>query len=61
MPMTQESTTSLKYNGGISVQPLSAREGGVAECLKVGLSNKQIARKLDIAEATVKVHVKSIL
>ncbi len=39
---------------------LSARELEVIEFVAVGLSNKQIARKLDIAEATVKAHLTSI-
>ena len=30
-------------------------------CLIEGASNKCIARKIDIAEATVKVHIKAIL
>ncbi len=41
--------------------PLSAREGAILECLEEGDPNKVIARKLDMAEATVKVHVKSVL
>jgi two-component system nitrate/nitrite response regulator NarL len=40
---------------------LSAREKSILRCLIEGDSNKIIARKLDIAEATVKVHVKAIL
>jgi len=39
---------------------LSVRELDVLSQLIVGLSNKEIARKLDITEATVKVHVKAI-
>ncbi|MFC0406633.1 LuxR C-terminal-related transcriptional regulator [Roseomonas elaeocarpi] len=41
--------------------PLSDREREILQCLIDGLSNKAVARKLDIAEATVKVHVKSLL
>ncbi len=41
--------------------PLSQKEGEILECLQAGLSNKAIARELDMAEATVKVHVKAIL
>jgi len=33
----------------------------ILRCLIEGNSNKSIARKIDIAEATVKVHVKAIL
>ncbi|MDH2355972.1 response regulator transcription factor [Bradyrhizobium sp. SSUT112] len=44
------------------VPQLSAREkAGRASCLIEGDSNKCIARKINIAEATVKVHVKAIL
>ncbi|MBR0874895.1 response regulator transcription factor [Bradyrhizobium tropiciagri] len=41
--------------------PFSPREKLILNCLIEGDSNKCIARKLDIAEATVKVHVKAIL
>lgn len=40
---------------------LSPRETSILRCLVAGDSNKSIARKIDIAEATVKVHVKAIL
>ena len=40
---------------------LSPREQSILRCLVKGESNKSIARKIDIAEATVKVHVKAIL
>jgi len=41
--------------------PLSPREKLILVCMIGGDSNKCIARKIDIAEATVKVHVKAIL
>jgi len=40
---------------------LSAREAQILGCLTQGEPNKVIARKLDITEATIKVHVKAIL
>lgn len=40
---------------------LSQRENDVLCCLMAGFSNKRIARKLEVTEATVKVHVKAIL
>jgi two-component system nitrate/nitrite response regulator NarL len=40
---------------------LSPREKAILSCLIEGNSNKCIARKIDTAEATVKVHVKAIL
>jgi two-component system, NarL family, nitrate/nitrite response regulator NarL len=53
----------------VAVQPqlpergvsLSEREREILDCLVAGLSNKEIGRELDIAEATVKVHVKALL
>jgi len=41
--------------------PLSPRERDVLRCLMAGYSNKLIARRLVVCEATVKVHVKAIL
>lgn len=40
---------------------LSGREAEILTCLKEGAPNKVIARKLNLSEATVKVHVKAIL
>lgn len=41
--------------------PMTGRQQEVYEALLGGLSNKQIARKLDISEYTVKDHVTAIL
>ncbi|HZS83365.1 MAG TPA: response regulator transcription factor [Stellaceae bacterium] len=43
------------------VLDLSERERKVLQCLAGGLSNKLIARELDVTETTVKAHVKTIL
>lgn len=43
------------------VAHLSPREKEILSCLVAGHSNKVIARHLDITEATVKVHLKSVL
>jgi two-component system nitrate/nitrite response regulator NarL len=40
---------------------LSPREKSILRCLIEGDSNKGIARKINISEATVKVHIKAIL
>jgi two-component system nitrate/nitrite response regulator NarL len=40
---------------------LSSREGEILSCIMRGEPNKVIARKLDVTEATIKVHVKAIL
>jgi two-component system nitrate/nitrite response regulator NarL len=59
--------SELKTNGHVpqaesSYTPrLSARQQSILRCLIQGDSNKTIARKMAIAEATVKVHVKAIL
>lgn len=42
------------------VHKLSAREVEVVETLKQGMSNKEIARQLDISERTVKAHLTSV-
>ena len=46
--------------GGPPDETLTAREREVLELLSQGLSNKGIARKLQISEHTVKFHVSSI-
>lgn len=40
---------------------LTEREGQTLALLTSGLSNKQIARELGIAETTVKIHVQHLL
>jgi two-component system nitrate/nitrite response regulator NarL len=40
---------------------LSNREVQILQCLTKGSSNKQIARELGLADATIKVHIKAIL
>lgn len=48
-------------DGHYQTKGLSVRETVILRCLMEGDSNKLIARKFDITEATVKVHVKAIL
>jgi len=48
-------------DGQFQSKGLSVRETVILRCLMEGDSNKLIARKFDITEATVKVHVKAIL
>jgi two-component system, NarL family, nitrate/nitrite response regulator NarL len=43
------------------LQRLSCKEQLILRCLTLGASNKAIARELNMAEATVKVHIKGIL
>ena len=51
---------NLKDSAAASIQ-LTDREREILKHIRQGESNKVIARKLDIAEATVKVHVKHLL
>ncbi len=44
-----------------SVEGLTQRERQILKQIAAGMSNKMIADKLDIAEGTVKVHVKNLL
>ncbi|MET3723011.1 LuxR C-terminal-related transcriptional regulator [Sphingomonas trueperi] len=46
---------------GTSGVPLSSREIEILRCLMDGDPNKIISRRLNIADATVKVHIKAIL
>jgi DNA-binding NarL/FixJ family response regulator len=46
--------------GGVRPEPLTARETEVLELLSQGLSNKLIARRLNISEHTFTFHVSSI-
>lgn len=40
---------------------LTERELAILKCLATGMSNKLIARELDIMESTVKVHIRNLL
>jgi two-component system nitrate/nitrite response regulator NarL len=46
---------------GPDLASLTRRELQIVKYIAEGMSNKQIGRKLDIAESTVKVHVKHLL
>ena len=45
---------------GASISRLSKREVEVLQCLVQGDTNKEIARRLDIAEETVKCHIRAL-
>jgi two-component system nitrate/nitrite response regulator NarL len=62
--VTGKEAQNAAFDGYFSIRVrhgLSEREEQVLRDLVKGLPNKMIARKRDIAEATVKVHLKSIL
>jgi two-component system, NarL family, nitrate/nitrite response regulator NarL len=52
---------TLANDSATRAHNLSSREVEILKRLMEGETNKVIARKLDIAEATIKIHVKSIL
>ena len=56
-----DSEEPLAPTNDLATPQLSPREKGILRCLAEGDSNKSIARKINVAEATVKVHVKAIL
>ncbi len=58
---TKGETNELAPRDMASLTPLSTPQQSILRCLIQGDSNKSIARKLAISEATAKVHVKSIL
>ncbi len=62
VPLRDEGNQAILVTAENRIVPqLSPREKSILQCLIDGDSNKSIARKIDIAEATVKVHVKAIL
>jgi two-component system, NarL family, nitrate/nitrite response regulator NarL len=54
-------TGAAKLQGPAPTSEFSHRELEILRALKDGAPNKLIARKLDVAEVTVKLHVKSLL
>jgi DNA-binding NarL/FixJ family response regulator len=46
--------------GGAVTKPISPRQRDVLDCVRRGLSNKEIARELEIAEGTVKIHLAAL-
>lgn len=60
-PLDRAEVTQSKPGAAEVAHRLSSREIVILECLMHGDSNKLIAKKFQIAEATVKVHIKAIL
>ncbi len=50
----------MDASGGYTPQNLSPRQGDVLKLIVRGLSNKEIARSLNVAEGTVKIHVAAL-
>jgi two-component system nitrate/nitrite response regulator NarL len=59
--IVSEEALALPLTTAADTPRLSVGEQRILRCLVQGDSNKAIARKINIAEATVKVHVKAIL
>ena len=60
--MTAKLLREVRAGGTAAAQPaLSPREREILAFLARGASNKEIARDLDVAESTVKIHVQHIL
>ena len=62
--LTPVLAASLRANRATSdrdISQLTPRERDILKLIAQGLPNKMIARRLDITESTVKVHVKHML
>lgn len=62
--VTQALARSIRQpipNAAVQLDSLTKRELDIAQLVAKGLSNKLIARELDISDGTVKVHVKHLL
>jgi two-component system, NarL family, nitrate/nitrite response regulator NarL len=60
-PPSQSAGNVPSLSSDLSMHKLSPREAEILRCLMQGDANKVIARKCDVTEATIKVHVKAIL
>jgi len=58
---SKDDSSSRSGEPGQHFHPLSVREMDVLTCVTQGMSNKEIARKLNISQQTVKNHVTSLL
>lgn len=60
-PRAQQQEPPAALNDIGRAASLTPREGQILQCLRDGRSNKEIARDLQLTEATVKAHVKALL
>ena len=60
-PLAGPSNNHIEEQASLTHRQLSAREVEILDRIVLGDSNKHIARHFDIAEATVKAHLKAIL
>ncbi len=59
-PRVARQLLTARTRGRSAGQTLTAREKEVLELVRQGLANKQVARRLEISERTVKAHLTSI-
>lgn len=59
--MKLRNDTYRASSASADIESLTPRERQTLAWLARGVSNKEIARTLDLAESTVKVHVQSVL
>ena len=59
-PPTSGEPAAGDSEGGAEARPLTRREREVLSHLSLGLSNKEIARRLTIEEVTVRLHLRGI-
>lgn len=58
--LLEQSEKRATPNAAGATKPISPRQRDVLDCVRRGLSNKEIARELDIAEGTVKIHLAAL-
>jgi DNA-binding NarL/FixJ family response regulator len=59
MPPTLQAEIAAQW-GSSSVRQLTEREAQIVSCVAVGLHNAEIAKRLTIAESTVKTHLNNV-
>lgn len=59
-PVSPPAATQASPQTSLLVEPLSARELEVLRWIDQGLTNQEIARKLTVAQSTVKTHINNI-
>jgi len=57
---SEQAGKKVEAGGAAFAKPISPRQRDVLDCVRRGLSNKEIARELDIAEGTVKIHLAAL-
>lgn len=60
VPIPDQVEKKVGPSSGAVTKPISPRQRDVLDCVRRGLSNKEIARELDIAEGTVKIHLAAL-